>query len=88
MNRNAAEGLSENQAAWVGLVRGITLDDLSVKDREVDFIEGEAIGLGLLVGVIADANPIHANRVDNIVNVHDFSPGRKRSVTRSIPAPS
>jgi hypothetical protein len=52
-----------------------------VKDREVDFIEGEAVGLGLLVGVIADAKPIRANCIGNVPNFHDFSQGDKPNGT-------
>lgn len=55
----------ENKAAWIGFNSRVTLDDLSVKYREINLIKCEVICLGFLVGMITYAD--HTLRIAPIM---------------------
>lgn len=70
VNGVSTKGLSENQAAWIGLIGRITLNDLSLKYRKIDLIKCEIICLGFLIGMITYSDPTGTNCVYYAIDVH------------------
>jgi len=69
VNRIPAERLPIDQAARIGFVCWIILDDFAMQHREEDFIKRELISLSFFIGMITDTDPIGAHCLDYIVNV-------------------
>ena len=66
----SAERLAIYQTAWIGFVSWILLYDLTVQDREVNFVKCELIILSLFVSMIANVYPIGSNCLDDVIDIH------------------
>ena len=52
MHQLSAKGFTINQAAGVRLVIRVVFNDLTLKNADEDFIEGETVRLGFLISVV------------------------------------
>jgi len=70
MNWHAGKGITVDQAAGIGFIVGIILNDLTLQDTEEDFVKRKSVGLGFFVRVICNSQPIMAYRVNNVFDSH------------------
>ena len=70
MNRRARWRRSENQAAWVGPVSWVILNDFPLEYREEDVLQCYSVGGRLLIGVIGNSKATSLNRVNDVVDAH------------------
>jgi hypothetical protein len=69
-----SEGITVNKTAWIGRITWIIFDDFTVKDTKVDFVKGQSICLGFLVGVILNTYSIVSYCVNDIFYIHAALP--------------
>ena len=72
MHRFLTKGIAVYQTAWIRGILRIRLNNLAVKNAKKHFIETQAIGLRLLIGMIRDAQPVITNGIDDFFNIHEY----------------
>jgi len=73
MDWPACETIAINQTAWIRLVLGIILNDLSSQNAGKDFIEGKMVCLRFLIGMVSDPYAVMTDSGDDVLNVHQIS---------------
>lgn len=87
MHRLFAEGFTINQAAGVGLVIRIVLDDFPLKDADEDFIEGETVCLGFFIGVVGNPYSIVSHCINDVFDIQLVLPFQRVTETTDLPKP-
>ena len=85
MDRVSVGGPAQDEAARIGPVLGIVLDDLAADDAGENLVQGKGVGTSLLIRVIRDPDAVSPDGLDEIRDPQ-IGPGSQFSPSGSNPS--